>query len=149
MCSYCGCQSITLIGRFTEEHVDIINASGDLRRACEAGDLPEVRRTALVLKGLLFPHAEAEEKGIFHILAREEEFAEHIQTLCTEHGTLDAQLLALADGDLGQLDQFIEDLRAHIDKEENGLFPAAAVQLTGADWEEAAELTPAPQAAER
>ena len=26
MCSYCGCDSITVIGRFMNEHVEIVNA---------------------------------------------------------------------------------------------------------------------------
>ena len=38
MCSYCGCESIEVIGRFMAEHVEIINASGTLRRACERRD---------------------------------------------------------------------------------------------------------------
>ena len=37
MCSYCGCDSITVIGRFMNEHVEIVNACGQLRRAVADG----------------------------------------------------------------------------------------------------------------
>ena len=37
MCSYCGCQDLTVIGRLTAEHVGIIEATGDLRRAAVEG----------------------------------------------------------------------------------------------------------------
>ena len=43
MCGYCGCESIDVVGRFMREHVEIINATGVLRRAAEAGDDALVR----------------------------------------------------------------------------------------------------------
>ncbi len=36
-------------------------------------------------------------------------------------------------------------LRSHIDKEENGLFPAAAIELDGPDWVQVDHLTPSPE----
>ncbi|MDQ1289210.1 MAG: hypothetical protein QG622_2776 [Actinomycetota bacterium] len=38
MCSYCGCQAITVAGRFTAEHEEIINATGRLREAVRDGE---------------------------------------------------------------------------------------------------------------
>jgi hemerythrin-like domain-containing protein len=38
--------------------------------------------------------------------------------------------------------EFVSQLRSHIDKEENGLFPAAAIELDGPDWLEVERLTP-------
>lgn len=46
MCSYCGCQSIEVVGRFTGEHEEIINAAGDLRRAVQAGERAAVVHSA-------------------------------------------------------------------------------------------------------
>lgn len=98
MCTYCGCESITIIGRFMDEHVAIINANGELRRAVEAADRHGIERSADLLAGLRFPHTEAEEAGVFTVLARDEDFTEHIEHLCAEHDGLDAQLKRILAG---------------------------------------------------
>ena len=36
MCEYCGCRSITVIGRFTAEHEDIANARVRFENGCVA-----------------------------------------------------------------------------------------------------------------
>ena len=46
MCTYCGCESIEVIGRFMAEHTDIVNAAGVLRRAVAFGDHGAVERAA-------------------------------------------------------------------------------------------------------
>jgi hypothetical protein len=143
MCSYCGCQSIEVVGRFTSEHEEIINAAGDLRRAVQAGESAAVAHSAEVLRVLLDPHTRAEEVGLFRVLRRDPGFTEHVDSLCGEHTSLDAMLATIADGDHTGLDTFVGALRRHIDREENGLFPAAAIGLDGPDWEEVDALTPA------
>lgn len=142
MCSYCGCQSIAVVGRFMAEHEAIINASGQLRRACEAGDSGLARPAAQHLAALLSPHADAEEAGIFTVLAQDSEFTDHVTMLCGEHRQLDASLAAIAAGDHPAYPAFESMLRAHIDKEENGLFPAAAIAFAGPEWERVEALTP-------
>lgn len=142
MCTYCGCESIEVIGRFMAEHTEIINAAGVLRRACQAGDLAEVERTADLLAGLLSPHTTSEEVGLFTVMRRDETFTEHIEDLCGEHTTLDEQLAQVRAGDLAAYPAFEELLRHHIDREDNGLFPAAAIALDGPDWTEVDETTP-------
>ena len=37
VCSYCGCESIEVVGRFMAEHVEIVNASGTLRPRLRRG----------------------------------------------------------------------------------------------------------------
>ena len=96
------------------------------------------------LARLMSPHTGAEEVGLFRVLKRQEEFTGEVTALCSEHIHLDALLTALVDGQLSVVDQFIDDLREHIDREENGLFPAAAIALSGPDWEEVDTLTPTP-----
>ena len=123
MCSYCGCDSIEVIGRFMNEHVEIINATGDLRRALGAQDATGVGAACAHLFGLLFGHTSTEEVGLFTVMKREAELAPHIDTLCREHGDLDVML------------------RDHIDKEDNSLFPAAAIWLGGDEWVEVNALT--------
>lgn len=134
MCSYCGCDSITVIGRFMNEHVEIVNACGQLRRAVvDGGDVPE-RARALAL--LLGPHTQSEEVGLFTVMKRRDEFADHVSILCGEHRSLDELLAAIAAGDHSLMDVFEDALRDHIDKEDNGLFPAAALGLDGDEWAE-------------
>ena len=144
MCGYCGCDSIDVVGRFMGEHVDIINATGDLRRACGTGDLARVRASAARVAALLEPHTAAEEVGLFAVLAEEEEFTEHVQSLCAEHVTLDALLELVAHGEHELFPVFERALRTHIDREENGLFPAAAIAFAGPEWGRVADLTPDP-----
>lgn len=144
MCSYCGCEAIDPIGRFMGEHVEIINVAGELRRACRRADVAAARQHALDLATLMSPHTGAEEVGLFRVLKRQEEFTDEVTALCSEHIHLDALLTALVDGQLSVVDEFMDDLREHIDREENGLFPAAAIALSGPDWDEVGTLTPAP-----
>jgi hypothetical protein len=129
MCSYCGCQSLTVIGRLTDEHVAIIEAAGVFRRTAIAAGLDAARGAGSELARLLGPHTRGEERGLFAELARVDGFGDHVASLCAEHVDLDDDLGAILAGDLDRLEPFISRLRRHIDREENGLFPAAAIAL--------------------
>lgn len=142
MCSYCGCDSIEVIGRFMSEHVEIINATGDLRAAVASGEAKALEAARAVVAGMLWPHTVAEESGLFRVMARDELYAGHIATLCGEHETLEALLATIAPGDREAMTRFENALRDHIDKEDNGLFPAAAIALDGSDWVEVHDTTP-------
>ncbi len=142
MCSYCGCESVTVVGRFMAEHVDIINAGGDLRRACSGADADETSRAVERLRTLLRPHTSAEEAGMFTVLAEDPEFTEHVRSLCAEHVTLDAMLDEIGEGRTATMPAFERALRVHIDREENGLFPAAAIAFAGPEWDRVVALTP-------
>lgn len=120
MCSYCGCESVSVIGRFMAEHVDIVNACGELRRACP-GAPTDVTRAADRLRALLRPHTSAEEAGLFATLAEDPEFTPHVRSLCAEHDMLEVQLTRIASGAVDEMAAFERALRDHIDREENGL----------------------------
>lgn len=135
VCSYCGCREISVIGRFSDEHVSIINAVGELRRAAAKGDTPAAHAATDVLRRLLDPHTMSEERSLFAELREDPEFTEHVDVLCAEHRDIDAALAVAADGDLSGVVDLENLLRRHIDKEENGLFPAAAIALDGPAWE--------------
>ena len=145
MCSYCGCQAITVIGRFMAEHDDVVNALTALRTACGRGDLPATVAAVEAMTSLLHPHTHAEEVGLFAVMGADEEFHDHIEVLCGEHRGLDDLLDAIAAGGFDRFDAFERALRAHIEKEDNGLFPAAAIALSGPDWDRVEALTPPPQ----
>ena len=145
MCSYCGCESITVIGRFMAEHDELVNLSGPFLRAAAAQDTPAVAEAADHLAQLLTPHTHAEEVGLFDLLRREEHMADHIDELCAEHSSLDAQLVAVRAGAFDRAPEFVKNLRNHMDRENNGLFPAAAIALDGPAWEAVdAQTPPAP-----
>jgi hemerythrin-like domain-containing protein len=144
MCQHCGCHSNAVIRRLSDEHDAIVDALGDLRRAADTGDTTTVRRRAGRLADLLDPHTAAEENGLFRELDTDGEFTEHLATLTGDHADLDRRLDAIAHGDLAGVAEFVVRLRRHIDREENGLFPAAVIALDGAAWDRltAADLRP-------
>ncbi|WP_240474407.1 hemerythrin domain-containing protein [Intrasporangium chromatireducens] len=123
------------------EHEDLVNFTGDLYRARESGDPAAVARALEQLDGLLHPHTHAEERGLFTVLRRNPEFTDHVDGLCAEHTGLEAMAQEIRNGDFDVVDEFIDALREHMDKEDNGLFPAAAIELEGPDWEEVVALT--------
>lgn len=141
MCSYCGCRSITVIGRLSEEHEHILNHAGELRAASRTGDADEVGRALDELAAHLDPHTGSEERGLFHVLRRNPDFTDHVDGLHAEHVGIDALVAEIRAGDVGAVDELVDALYEHIDKEENGLFPAAAIELGGPEWEEVVALT--------
>jgi len=76
-----------------------------------------------------------EQVGLFAEMAKDELFTEHVASLCAEHDQLDADLAAITAGDLTRISTMITLLNNHIDREENGLFPAALAYLDDDQWE--------------
>ena len=147
MCSYCGCENIEVVGRFMREHTEIINASGVLRAACDAGSQDAIAAAAAEVARLFAPHSAAGEAGIFPVMAEDPEFTDYVTRLCSEHEQLNAHLAAIvaAADDANRhaaYEEFEHLLRGHIDREDNSLFPAAAVAFAGPEWERVAALTP-------
>jgi hemerythrin-like domain-containing protein len=140
VCTYCGCRAISLIGRFSAEHEAIVNATGVLRRAAGSGDLLASRVAAGRLAALLDPHTRSEERSLFAEMRTDSEFTEHVAGLCQEHDEINLRLAAVVEGALAGASGLERLLRRHIDKEENGLFPAAAIALDGPAWERVAAL---------
>lgn len=144
MCEYCGCRDIALIGRLSEEHYGAVNALGGLRRGIESKDPDEVLKAVQALASHLFPHNKSEEVGLFHGLCKAEYcdyFGSTVEQLKREHCLMREQLAAIRKGDWALYSELENTLRHHIDKEENGLFPATAVTLDGETWGEIDELT--------
>ena len=135
MCSYCGCRAITVIGQLTSEHEAIINATGLLSRAAAAGDAAAEQTAAGVVSALLEPHTVREEVGLFAELRGDPEFTSAIDSLCAEHRELDSLLTLVSGRDLRAAAALETLMRHHIDREENGIFPAAAVALDGTAWD--------------
>lgn len=144
MCEYCGCRDIEIIGRLSDEHYEVVDALGDLRRAIESGDHGEVDRTLNVVSEHLFPHNGCEEAGLFVGLCQPEYcdyFGPTVDKLKNEHILLKAQVERIRSGEWDSFPEFERTLRHHIEQEENGLFPATPVTLDGETWDLIHELT--------
>ena len=134
MCEYCGCRDIALIGRLSNEHYGAVDDLGNLRRAIETGQKALVDTAAAVMGDHLFPHNLSEEAGLFHELLDDEYFAPTVADLIEEHHLMVTQVNRIAAGEWTVYPEFENSLRGHIDKEENGLFPACAVYIDADTW---------------
>lgn len=128
-----------LIRDFIAEHEQVFNLGEDALRAMNRDDLDTARRLLQDMATELETHWQGEENGLFRVMAREEElFAEHIEPLIAEHRDL-AGLLATLDIATPEGKQVfhdaIEDLYAHVRKEEDGIFPASLTSLNGDEWD--------------
>ena len=120
---YCGCRSISLVGRFMDEHEDIVNAAGILHRASDGTDSHGVRESLEDTITLLHPHTTAEEQGMFAVLRRNPDFTDHVDVLCAEHAALDEMAERIRSGETGLIDRFVSELRDHINKERTACSP--------------------------
>jgi len=140
MCEYCGCQSIAAIRELTLEHDLVVDLIGEARTAHRTGDVSVMARMAREIARILGPHTEVEEHGLFPALTAD--FPEQIAALEAEHRQIEA-VLAQATDDPGWPDTLLEALgvlRRHILKEQDGVFPAALISLSTAQWERMDEV---------
>jgi iron-sulfur cluster repair protein YtfE (RIC family) len=140
MCHYCGCRQIPLIRDYIAEHDQVLDHGDRAMRAIDAGDLAEAAEQVRLMHAELRSHWEGEEKGVFAVLMGEELYREHIEPLVAEHRELD-ELLGRIDVHRGEdqalLREQVAELRVHISKEEDGIFPATLTELSGAEWDRA------------
>ncbi len=139
MCEYCGCQALTSIEELTREHELVLNLIIDIRAARAGQDVPRMADLARRIAGVLGPHTQVEEGGLFPALAPE--FPDQIAALQAEHERIDAVLGEASAGppeDPGWPDRLaatLTMLRGHIFAEQDGVFPAALASLRTSDWE--------------
>ena len=79
---------------------------------------------------ILEPHAEREERGLFVALAADEDLRACVPSLLAEHGRFHGPV----DRSPAGVVAFLDDLAAHIDREEHDVFPAASQLLPAAAW---------------
>lgn len=144
MCQYCGCQEIETLGRLMDDHVQIRNYCGQAHRDLQAGNPDAAVRELRQIQRILATHNAVEERGLYLAMTRFGEYAEQAGELYNEHDDVDdlfSHSLALADrGHSDRIDweailAAFGVLKEHIQREDNGLFPAAAVALDATDWE--------------
>ncbi len=135
VCSYCGCREIPVIALLNAEHDAIVNSTYALQVAHRDHDVAAASVAASKLAELLHPHTQREQDGLFAEMSKDELFTAHIASLCAEHRELDVLVAAITAGDLGRIPDMLTLLHDHIDREENGLFPAALAYLDDAQWD--------------
>ncbi|WP_432136523.1 MULTISPECIES: hemerythrin domain-containing protein [unclassified Streptomyces] len=139
MCEYCGCQALTAVDELTREHDRVVTLISHVRDARRDGAVARMAELARAIATVLAPHTEVEEHGLFPALA--DEFPEQIAALEDEHRRIDT-VLAEANGPFltdptwpDRLIGALDLLRAHILKEQDGVFPAALALLAPEQWE--------------
>lgn len=149
MCNYCGCRALEPIAALTAEHVQILNLSLEIRRAVARGEHEAAAGLLGTLNDVLEIHDAVEELALYPAMARFPELSEKVGKLFDEHDELDrvvhaALTAANATGpstaDWAGVSTALEMLAEHIDHEEHGVFPAAAVSLDPEDWEHVAAV---------
>ncbi|MFD1372188.1 hemerythrin domain-containing protein [Actinoplanes sichuanensis] len=139
MCEYCGCQEITALGELTREHDEVVGLMADVRAAHATGDIDAMAELARRIAAILGPHTVVEEEGLFPLLAPE--FPDQVAVLRAEHRHVESVLNAAATttpADPSWPSTFVavlDELRTHILKEQDGVFPAALTTLTPTDWD--------------
>lgn len=143
MCHYCGCRQVPLIRDYIAEHEAITTLGMRMTKLLGRGDADAAQRLVPELAELLSRHWQGEEEGVFVAMAAaDEQYADYIAPLVAEHRDL-ATFLAGADltlpDDAARFAAEVVALADHIEREEDGLFPATLVTLDGADWDAAFE----------
>jgi hemerythrin-like domain-containing protein len=137
MCEYCGCQEVPAIALHTAEHDAIVNLIGDVRAALEHDHLGDAAQGCRDILAVLGPHTQVEEQALFP--AMRAEFPDQIDVLVAEHRSIESVLTEASTGAptdwVRRLPGALHELREHILKEQDGVFPATLAILTPEDWD--------------
>jgi iron-sulfur cluster repair protein YtfE (RIC family) len=138
MCEHCGCRGVEPIADLMDEHLELLELAGDVRRHLVHGDREAVREGLVALERLLDDHVRREERGVFAAMKAQGDFADAVLDLETEHDSFAGSLGTLDPDspDFGhRVRRLLEELSTHIDKENLGVFPAAVVTLGASGWD--------------
>ena len=141
MCHYCGCRHVPLIRDYVAEHELVVDLGTRALHEAGTGHLDEAAVLVEQMRGELESHWRGEERGVFTVMAEADElYADYVAPLVDEHRELAAFLGVIdltSQDDLHRLAGEMDDLRQHISREEDGLFPATLVTLSGPAWDRA------------
>jgi hemerythrin-like domain-containing protein len=137
MCEHCGCRGVEPIAELMDEHLELLDHAGEVRRLLDRGDLDSAWTRMAALAGLLVRHVEKEEAGLFTALREQGDFVEPVAELEAEHASFD-ELVSELDRESptlrADLERIFVELSEHIDKENLGIFPVAVVTLGADGW---------------
>ena len=138
MCEHCGCRGVAPIAELMDEHFELLDLAGDVRRNLAAGNRAAAVTVLVKLGSHLDGHVRREERGVFAALKSQGDFVDAVIELEQEHASFDFELASLdvaADDFDVRVNRLLDDLSEHIDKENLGIFPVAVVTLGAAGWE--------------
>ena len=138
MREHCGCRGVEPIAELMDEHLALLDLSGVVRRALAENDLAAAVNALARLGRNLDAHVRREEAGVFTALKNQGDFAEDVRMLEEEHTDFDVALAGLdpsAPSFEARVEELLEHLSEHIDKENLGIFPVAVVTLGATGWE--------------
>ena len=137
MCDHCGCRGVEAIRELMDEHTALVDESSGVRQALQSGD----RAVSMTLLAELVPrlerHVRREEDGIFRALRDSGEFLDEVDALKGEHNEFEKAIAALdpeARDFPAVVSTLLDDLAAHIDREDYGIFPVSVVTLGASGW---------------
>ncbi len=148
MCEYCGCQEVPAIARLTAEHDAIVNLMGQIRTALDHGRLDDAAAGCREILLVLGPHVRVEEGALFPPMRAE--FPDQIDALLGEHRSIEPVLAEAVAGTPADPDwprrllAALHDLREHILKEQDGVFPASLAILRPEDWDRLDQVRSSP-----
>lgn len=137
MCEHCGCRGVEPIAELMDEHYELLDLGAEIRRHLDAGNRATAWTVLARLAHQLGHHVKREEAGIFRAMKDQGDFADAVMALEAEHADFDEAIseLGLDDTELeARVNDLLDDLTLHIDKENLGIFPVAVVSLGASGW---------------
>ena len=137
MCEHCGCRGVPPIAELMDEHSALIGQAHSVRQDLGAGNHVAAMSRLGELVAHLDRHVQREEHGIFRALRAQGEFIDEIDDLEGEHRDL-AAAVAVLDPDsqdfAARVVRLLDDLDAHVEREDLGIFPVSVVTLGAQGW---------------
>jgi len=137
MCEYCGCRGVPPIAELMDEHTALVDQASHVRHDLGAGSHASARARLAGLVADLDRHVGREEDGIFRAMRSAGEFLDEIDGLEGEHRDFATAISALdpASPDfVAQVTSLLDDLEAHVEREDLGIFPVSVVTLGATGW---------------
>jgi len=137
MCDHCGCREVDAIRELMDEHTALVDQSYGVRQALQSGDPAGAMTLLNDLVSRLQRHVQREEDGIFRALRDSGEFLDEVDALKGEHNEFEKAIAALdpeARDFPAAVSTLLDDLAAHIDREDYGIFPVSVVTLGASGW---------------
>ena len=133
MCDYCDCRSHLEITALSADHEALLSVTAAMGESLAAGH-PVSGHHVDELRGLLVPHAQREEVGLFAAMRDAGVDPHYVGWFEDDHQRIEG-LLATAAHDCSAARLLIELVEDHILREETDMFPAARQLLDPDQWD--------------
>ena len=137
MCEHCGCRGVPPIAELMDEHRALVDQAHLVRQQLGTGSHAAAMARLTDLVAHLDRHVRREEDGIFEAMRTSGEFIDEIDALEGEHRDFGVAIAALdpdSTGFAGQVTRLLDDLDAHVEREDLGIFPVSVVSLGARGW---------------